>query len=106
MQRAADVLLTTEDFTTFAKLGSNNTNNICHIFRAEWVEIECGMTVFIFRANRFLRNMVRAVVGTLADVGRGKITPEEFGEIVASRDLSRSSSSAPASGLFLTDVKY
>lgn len=106
MNRAAQVLLQTDDFTTFAKLGSNNTNNICHIFRAEWVEIECGMVVFIFRANRFLRNMVRAVVGTLVDVGRGKITPEEFADIVASRDLSRSSSSAPAGGLFLTDVKY
>lgn len=106
MNRAAQVLLQTDDFTTFAKLGSNNTNNICHIFRAEWVEIECGMVVFIFRANRFLRNMVRAVVGTLVDVGRGKITLEEFADIVASRDLSRSSSSAPAGGLFLTDVKY
>jgi tRNA pseudouridine38-40 synthase len=106
MNKAAEVLLSTEDFTTFAKLGSNNTSNICHIYRAEWVEIECGMVVFIFRANRFLRNMVRAVVGTLVDVGRGKITPEEFAEIVASRDLSRSSSSAPAPGLFLTDVKY
>lgn len=106
MNRAAKVLLTTEDFTTFAKLGSNNTNNICHIFRAEWIEIECGMLVFVFRANRFLRNMVRAVVGTLVDVGRGKITPEEFADIVASRNLSRSSSSAPAAGLFLTDVSY
>lgn len=106
MNEAAKVLLATEDFTTFAKLGSNNTNNICHIYRAEWVEIECGMMVFIFRANRFLRNMVRAVVGTLVDVGRGKISVEQFREIVASRDLSRSSSSAPASGLFLTDVKY
>lgn len=106
MNEAAKVLLATEDFTTFAKLGSNNTNNICHIYRAEWVEIECGMMVFIFRANRFLRNMVRAVVGTLVDVGRGKISVEQFREIVASRDLSRSSSSAPAAGLFLTDVKY
>ncbi|MBR1957476.1 MAG: tRNA pseudouridine(38-40) synthase TruA [Tidjanibacter sp.] len=106
MNKAAKVLLTTEDFTTFAKLGSNNTNNICHIFRAEWIEIECGMLVFVFRANRFLRNMVRAVVGTLVDVGRGKISPEEFAAIVASRDLSRSSSSAPATGLFLTDVRY
>ena len=106
MNRAAQVLLATEDFTTFAKLGSNNTNNICHIFRAEWIEIECGMLVFVFRANRFLRNMVRAVVGTLVDVGRGKITPEEFADIVASRNLSRSSSSAPAAGLFLTDVSY
>lgn len=106
MNRAAQVLPATEDFTTFAKLGSNNTNNICHIFRAEWIEIECGMLVFVFRANRFLRNMVRAVVGTLVDVGRGKITPEEFADIVASRNLSRSSSSAPAAGLFLTDVSY
>lgn len=106
MNKAAATLIKTEDFTTFAKLGSNNTTNICHVTRAEWVEIECGMVVFIFRANRFLRNMVRAVVGTLVDVGRGKITPEQFAEIVASRDLSRSSSSAPASGLFLTDVKY
>lgn len=106
MNKAAKILLTTEDFTTFAKLGSNNTNNICHIFRAEWIEIECGMLVFVFRANRFLRNMVRAVVGTLVDVGRGKISPEEFAAIVASRDLSRSSSSAPAAGLFLTDVSY
>lgn len=106
MNRAAQVLLATEDFTTFAKLGSNNTNNICHIFRAEWIDIECGMLVFVFRANRFLRNMVRAVVGTLVDVGRGKITPEEFADIVASRNLSRSSSSAPAAGLFLTDVSY
>lgn len=106
MNKAAKVLLTTEDFTTFAKLGSNNSTNVCHIQRAEWVEIECGMIVFIFRANRFLRNMVRAVVGTLVDVGRGKLSPEDFAEIVASRDLSRSSSSAPATGLFLTDVKY
>ncbi len=106
MNRAAQVLLSTDDFTTFAKLGSNNTNNICHIFRAEWIEIECGMLVFVFRANRFLRNMVRAVVGTLVDVGRGKISVEEFADIVASRDLSRSSSSAPAAGLFLTDVNY
>lgn len=106
MNEAARVLLATEDFTSFAKLGSNNTTNICHIYRAEWVQIECGMVVFIFRANRFLRNMVRAVVGTLVDVGRGKLTPAEFADIVASRDLSRSSSSAPATGLFLTDVKY
>lgn len=106
MNEAARVLLATEDFTSFAKLGSNNTTNICHIYRAEWVQIECGMVVFIFRANRFLRNMVRAVVGTLVDVGRGKLTPAEFADIVASRDLSRSSSSAPAAGLFLTDVKY
>jgi tRNA pseudouridine38-40 synthase len=57
-------------------------------------------------ADRFLRNMVRALVGTLVDVGRGRYTPEQFEEIVASRDLSRSSGGAPAQGLFLSDVEY
>lgn len=61
---------------------------------------------FTIRADRFLRNMVRAVVGTLVDVGRGKITPERFAEILAARDRSLSSASAPAQGLFLSDIKY
>lgn len=107
MNRAAAHLLEAEDFTSFAKLGSNNSSNICHIFRAEWnVEPHSGQLVFTFRANRFLRNMVRAVVGTLVDVGRGKISPEEFARIIEAKDLSQSSSSAPAAGLFLTDVVY
>lgn len=106
MNRAAEVLLTTEDFTTFAKLGSNNSSNICHIFCARWEVEPSGQIVFTFRANRFLRNMVRAVVGTLVDVGRGKLSPEQFAAIVAAKDLSKSSSSAPAAGLFLTDVTY
>ncbi len=67
---------------------------------------EGGALVFTIRADRFLRNMVRAIVGTLVDVGRGKITPEQFAEIVAAKDLSRSSGGAPAHGLFLTDIKY
>lgn len=61
---------------------------------------------FTIRADRFLRNMVRAIVGTLVDVGRGKISPERFREIIEARDLSLSSGGAPAQGLFLTDIKY
>ena len=61
---------------------------------------------FTIRADRFLRNMVRAIVGTLVDVGRGRYTVEQFRDIVASRDLSRSSAGAPAQGLFLSDVLY
>ena len=106
MNRAAEVLLETEDFTTFAKLNSNNKTNICHISYVEWV-VEDDLTLrFTIRADRFLRNMVRAIVGTLVDVGRGRYSVEEFEDIIRSRDLSRSSAGAPACGLFLSDVRY
>lgn len=106
MNRAAAVLLEEEDFTTFAKLNSDNKTNICHLVKAEWRIDEHGMLCFTIRADRFLRNMVRAIVGTLVDVGRGRYTPEEFAEIVRSRDLSRASGSAAAEGLYLYDVLY
>ncbi len=105
MNRAAECLLRYEDFTSFAKLNSNNKTNICHITHAEWSR-EGNRLCFTVVADRFLRNMVRALVGTLVDVGRGRYTPEQFEEIVASRDLSRSSGGAPAQGLFLSDVVY
>ena len=106
MNEAAKVLLATSDFTTFAKLNSNNKTNICNVSHAEWVTEEDGTLRFTIRADRFLRNMVRAIVGTLVDVGRGRYTVEEFAKIVASRDLSRASSGAPPQGLFLSNVKY
>ncbi|MDR2912953.1 MAG: tRNA pseudouridine(38-40) synthase TruA [Alistipes sp.] len=106
MNRAAACLLTTTDFTTFAKLGGGNHTNICRVTVAKWESVSDGTLTFTIRADRFLRNMVRAVVGTLVDVGRGKLTPERFAEIVAARDLSLSSGGAPARGLFLTDIKY
>ena len=64
------------------------------------------LLIFTIRADRFLRNMIRAIVGTLVDVGRGRYTVEEFRDILHSRDLSRSSAGAPAVGLFLSDVRY
>lgn len=106
MNEAAKVLLTTDDFTTFAKLNSNNKTNICHVSHAEWVVENDGTLRFTIRADRFLRNMVRAIVGTLVDVGRGRYSVEEFADIVASRDLSRASSGAQPQGLFLSNVKY
>lgn len=106
MNDAAAKLLEYEDFTSFAKLNSNNKTNICHITHAEWV-VEADSTLrFTIRADRFLRNMVRAIVGTLVDVGRGRYTVEEFEDIIRSKDLSRSSAGAPACGLFLSDVRY
>ena len=74
--------------------------------RAGWEESPEGVYRFTIRADRFLRNMVRALVGTLVDVGRGRYDVEEFRSIVESRDLSRSSAGAPAQGLFLSDVVY
>lgn len=105
MNRAAECLLRYDDFTSFAKLNSNNKTNICRITRAEWLR-EGDTLWFSIRADRFLRNMVRAIAGTLVDVGRGRYTAEDFERIVASRDLSLSSGGAPAQGLFLWDVAY
>lgn len=108
MNEAARYLVEWEDFTTFAKLNSNNKTNICHVRQAEWrrSEEDGDLLVFTIRADRFLRNMIRAIVGTLVDVGRGRYTAEEFGDILHSLDLSRSSAGAPAVGLFLSDVQY
>lgn len=106
MNEAAATLLEYDDFTSFAKLNSNNKTNICHITHAEWVEEADGTLRFTIRADRFLRNMVRAIVGTLVDVGRGRYTVKEFEDIITSKDLSRSSAGAPACGLFLSNVRY
>lgn len=106
MNEAAKILLESEDFTTFAKLNSNNKTNICHVTHAKWERESDGTLRFTIRADRFLRNMVRAIVGTLVDVGRGRYTVDQFREIVDSRDLSRASSGAAPQGLFLSNVKY
>lgn len=105
MNEAAGCLLKFDDFTSFAKLGGGNKTNICHVSHAAWEESNNGM-VFTIRADRFLRNMVRAVTGTLVDVGRGRLTPEQFCDVIAARDLSRSGTSAPAQGLFLSNITY
>ena len=105
MNEAAAHLLAFDDFTTFAKLNSANKTNICDVRHAVWTQTGDRLE-FTIRANRFLRNMVRAITGTLVEVGRGKMTPEEFRAIIAARDLSLSGSSAPAQGLYLSDVRY
>ncbi len=108
MNEAAAKLLEYDDFTSFAKLNSNNKTNICHVVRADWrrADDDADLLIFTIRADRFLRNMIRAIVGTLVDVGRGRYTVDDFERILHSRDLSLSSAGAPAVGLFLSDVKY
>lgn len=105
MNEAAACLLRYADFTTFAKLHASSRTNICRVEEACWRQQD-GMYLFTIRADRFLRNMVRAIVGTLVGVGRGKITPQRFEEIVAARDLSLAGSSAPAQGLFFLGATY
>lgn len=106
MNQAAALLARHKDFTTFAKLNSNNKNNLCDLHFARWSQEVGGVLRFEICANRFLRNMVRSIVGTLVDVGRGKYTVEEFDEIVSSRCLARASAGAPAQGLFLSKITY
>jgi tRNA pseudouridine38-40 synthase len=106
MNEAARTLMEYTDFTSFSKLHTDVKTNNCRVSRAEWVrEDECTW-VFTIRADRFLRNMVRAIVGTLVEVGRGKLTVEGFRHVVEGRDRGLAGTSAPAQGLFLTDVEY
>ncbi len=105
MQLASQMLLNYSDFTSFSKVGSDNKTNICTIFNAEWFQKD-DLLVFNIKANRFLRNMVRATVGTLVDVGRGKISVEDFSSIIEAKDRSLASTSAPSEGLYLVEITY
>lgn len=108
MNRAARMLIGTHDFTSFAKLHSDARTNICTVTRAEWITLdkEAGRHMFIITADRFLRNMVRAVVGTLADVGRGKLSEEGFAGVIGRKDRCAAGTSMPPQALFLADVTY
>lgn len=107
MQMAASKLLLYSDFTSFSKLGTDTATNLCQIHTARWDCYDSQQRlVFTIRANRFLRNMVRAIVGTLVDVGRGYISVEQFEAIIEAKDRSKACASAPAHGLFLTKVEY
>jgi tRNA pseudouridine38-40 synthase len=105
LNEAAARLLTSEDFTTFSKVKGDTLHYRCRLERAQWQQ-EGPNLLFTIRANRFLRGMVRLVVGTLLDVGAGKITPAGFKQLVAAQDRPRASGAAPAAGLFLTQVRY
>lgn len=107
MNRAARLLLDVEDFTSFAKLHSDAKTNICHVTRAEWVpDPTTGGMTFIITADRFLRNMVRAIVGTLVDVGRGKLTLDQFRQIIDARNRCAAGTSMPPQALYLWSVTY
>ncbi len=105
LNRASNILFNYTDFTSFSKLHTDTKTNNCKIFYAKWY-IENEIIVFEITADRFLRNMVRSIVGTLLDVNAGKKTISEFSKIIESKDRRNAGKSAPAQGLFLTKIEY
>lgn len=105
MNKATKYLFDYEDFTSFSKLHTQTATNNCKIEKAVWTE-EDGMLIFTISADRFLRNMVRAIVGTLIEIGRGKLKAEDIKTIIEAKDRSLAGYSVPAQGLFLEAVEY
>ncbi len=105
MNEAASCLLQYEDFTSFSKVNTQTFTNNCTIHKAFWKE-ENDKLIFTISANRFLRNMVRAIVGTLVAVGEKKITIDQFKEIIESKNRSNAGKSVPAHGLYLVEIIY
>lgn len=105
MNEAAKVLFDFSDFTSFSRLHTDVKTNNCKIVKARW-EIESNRLVFTIQADRFLRNMVRAIVGTMLEVGKGKLSVNDFRKIILSKNRSAAGASAPAQGLFLVDIEY
>ncbi len=106
MNEAATCLSEYIDFTSFSKLHTDVKTNNCRISYARWKEVAEGEYVFTITADRFLRNMVRAIVGTLFQVGKHKMSLDDFRAIIESKDRCKAGSSAPAHALYLEDVAY
>lgn len=105
MNAACKILFEFEDFTSFAKLHTDNKTNNCKIFKAVW-EQNGQELQFTISADRFLRNMVRSIVGTMVEIGAGKISPEDLRQIIRGKNRNLAGTSAPPQGLFLVDVGY
>jgi len=106
MNEAAKILFEYTDFTSFSKLHTDVKTNNCKIMQAEWIQEDETTWVFTVKADRFLRNMVRAVVGTLVEVGRGKMSIEEFRKVIEQKDRCKAGASVPGHALFLVDIEY
>jgi len=106
MNEAARMLVGEKDFASFCKVGSDVKTTMCNLTQAQWVKDSETNWHFEIAANRFLRNMVRAVVGTLIEVGRGRMTLEQFQAVLSKKSRSAAGESVPANGLFLEEVKY
>ena len=105
MNAACDILFDYIDFTSFSKLHTDAKTNNCRILQAGWAR-EGDVWVFTIRADRFLRNMVRAIVGTLLEVGRKRMTLDGFRRVIEAKDRCQAGTSVPGHALFLVDVSY
>ncbi len=106
MNEAGLLLLGKKDFTSFSKLHTDVFTNICSLSHARWTRVNEHTIYFEIKADRFLRNMVRSIVGTLLEVGEGKIAPENVQTIIAKKDRGEAKMSVPAHGLFLWKIEY
>ena len=106
MNEAAKILTTYEDFGAFCKSGADVKTTFCDVTKAEWVQTSPTTWYFEIRANRFLRNMVRAVVGTLIEVGRGRLSIDDFKKVIEGKQRSDAGESMPGNALFLEDIVY
>lgn len=106
MNEAAKLLIGKQDFASFCRTNTDVKTTICDLTCAQWRDLGNGHAVFTIAADRFLRNMVRAVVGTLFEVGRGKMTIEQFADVIKQHNRCSAGDSAPAEGLFLTRIDY
>ena len=106
MNEAARILMTYEDFGAFCKSGADVKTTLCEVTKAEWVQTSATTWYFEIRANRFLRNMVRAVVGTLIEVGRGRLSLEDFKKVIEGKRRTEAGESMPGNALFLEDIVY
>jgi tRNA pseudouridine38-40 synthase len=106
MRRAGGLLIGVHDFASFACSGGDTTTTVREVFSFRIDDRGGGVISIEVAANAFLRHMVRSIVGTIVDVGRGKMTPEQFGEVMQASDRSRAGITAPPQGLFLVEVRY
>lgn len=106
MNEAALYLIGRQDFASFCRTHTDVKTTICNLTQAQWREVSDGHAIFTIAADRFLRNMVRAVVGTLFLVGQGKMNKEQFAQVINQHQRSAAGDSAPAQGLYLTRIDY
>lgn len=106
MNEAGRILMTYDDFGAFCKSHSDVKTTLCRVTKAEWVQTSETSWYFEITANRFLRNMVRAVVGTLIDVGRGRLTLDDLRKVIEGKRRTEAGESMPANALFLENIRY
>ncbi len=106
MKKSTRWLIGEHDFSSFRSVGTPTRTAVRRVIRAEWKRGRGGLVRFEIEANGFLKQMVRSIVGTLVEVGKGKINPEEFQKILTLKDRKKAGPTAPAHGLFLREVKY